>query len=133
MTATLQYLAAYQAVVSADVFQALVELGTKFKLGHNPRENRSMTLQDLKDQIEMTIKTTEKKFELGEQRILAVLFLLLLAPQGSRPTSILQLRFGDIKVLLVRDPANPDPDGPPRLVIRLSLEYTKQYLGPKAT
>ncbi|KAI0465727.1 hypothetical protein F4859DRAFT_507826 [Xylaria cf. heliscus] len=90
-----------------------------------------MTLQDLKDQIECTLCTTEKTFELGELRILAVLFLLLLAPQGSRPTSILMLRFGDIKVLLVRDPTNPD--GLPRLVIQLSLEYTKQYLGPKAT
>ncbi|KAI8954520.1 C2H2 finger domain protein [Xylaria longipes] len=110
---------------------ALVELGKKFQLTHETRENRSMTLQDLKDQIECTLCTTEKTFELGELRILAVLFLLLLAPQGSRPTSILMLRFGDIKVLLVRDPTNPD--GPPRLVIRLSLEYTKQYLGPKAT
>ncbi|RWA10320.1 hypothetical protein EKO27_g4770 [Xylaria grammica] len=110
---------------------ALVELGDKFQLTYETRENRSMTLQDLKDQIECTLCTTEKTFGLGELRILAVLFLLLLAPQGSRPTSILMLRFGDIKVLLVRDPTNPD--GPPRLVIRLSLEYTKQYLGPKAT
>lgn len=63
--------------------------------------------------------------------MLAVLFLLLLAPQESRPSSILELRFGDIKVLLMCDPNNPG--GPPRLVIRLSLEYIKQYLGPKAT
>lgn len=35
---------------------------------------------------------TEKDFELGELRVLAVLFLLLLAPQGSRPASILQMR-----------------------------------------
>lgn len=89
-----------------------------------------MTLNDLKRQIDTTLRTTEKGFRLGELRVLAVLFLLLLAPQGSRPRSILQLKFGDIQVVLVRDPASPD--GPPRLVIELSVAYTKRYLGPKA-
>ncbi|CAJ2503094.1 Uu.00g104880.m01.CDS01 [Anthostomella pinea] len=110
---------------------ALVELGNRYKLTHKTRENRSLTLEDLKDQIELTLQTTEKSFKLGEQRVLAVLFLLLLAPAGSRPTSILELRFGDINVLLIRDPAHPQAQ--PRLVIRLSLEYTKRYLGRKAT
>ena len=89
-----------------------------------------MTLNDLKRQIDTTLRTTEKGFKLGELRVLAVLFLLLLAPQGSRPRSILQLKFGDIQVLLVRDPACPE--APPRLVIELSVAYTKRYLGPKA-
>lgn len=88
-----------------------------------------MTLDDLKEQIETTIRTTEKGFKLGEMRVLAVLFLLLLAPQGSRPQSILKLRFGDLELSMVRDPMNPN--GPARLVIELTLEFTKQYLGPK--
>ena len=61
--------------------------------------------------------------------ILAVLFLLLLTPQGSRPQSILELRFEDIHVLLIHNPTNPE--GPPRLVIELSVAYTKTYLRPK--
>ena len=88
-----------------------------------------MSLEDLKIQIETTLRTTEKAFKLGEMRILAVLFLLLLAPQGSRPRSILMLKFEDIQVLLIRDPTNPK--GPPRLVKELSVAYTKEYLGPK--
>lgn len=51
-----------------------------------------MTLSDLKLQIETTLFTTSKQFQLGEMRILAVLFLLLLAPQGSRPQSILNIK-----------------------------------------
>lgn len=51
-----------------------------------------MTLDDLKLHIETTLRTTSKDFKLGELRILAVLFLLLLAPQGSRPQSILNVR-----------------------------------------
>jgi len=43
---------------------------------------------------------TEKSFSLGELRILYVLFLLLLAPTSARPTSVLKLRYRDIRVIL---------------------------------
>lgn len=90
-----------------------------------------MTLEDIKLQLDTTIRTTEKSFKLGEQRILAVLFLLLLAPAGSRPRSILQVRYGDIEVALRRDPIDP-VHGPIRLLLRFTLQFTKRYLGPKA-
>jgi hypothetical protein len=86
-----------------------------------------MTIEDLKEQIETTISTTKKSFKLGELRILAVLFLLLLAPAGARPTSILRLRFGDVRVALARDPEG----GPDRLLVRFTLAFTKTYLGVK--
>lgn len=73
-----------------------------------------MSLADLMAQVKTTIATTEKSFNLGEQRILAVLFLLLLSPAGSRPSAILQLRFGDIRVVLQRDPLG----GPHQLMIK---------------
>ena len=46
-----------------------------------------MTIDKLKDEIHTTLSTTQKSFDLGERHILAVLFLLLLAPAGARPTS----------------------------------------------
>lgn len=60
-----------------------------------------MAIEDLKLQIETTLRTTEKAFKLGEPRIFAVLFLLLLAPQGSRPDSILKLQFRHVGILLM--------------------------------
>lgn len=86
-----------------------------------------MTIDNLKEQIHETLGTTKKSFHLGEMRILAVLFLLLLAPAGSRPMSILKLRYGDIGVVLSRDPDG----GPHNLLIRFTLEFTKTYLGAK--
>jgi len=86
-----------------------------------------MTIDSLKDQVETTLSTTEKSFELGEIRILAALFLLLLAPAGSRPQSILRLRFGDIRVVLSRDPEG----GPHNIMVKFTLEFTKTYLGAK--
>ena len=85
-----------------------------------------MTLDNLKLQIETTLKTTEKSFKLGEQRILAVLFLLLLAPAGSRPESILQIRYRDIEIAL-----HQPKEGPAQLRIFMKLESTKTYLGEK--
>ena len=89
-----------------------------------------MTLEDLKLQIETTLSTTEKGFRLGECRVLAVTYLLLLAPAGSRPESILEIKFGDVRIFLARNPDNKH--GAPRLVLELSLAYTKRYPGPKA-
>jgi hypothetical protein len=86
-----------------------------------------MTVDQLKEQIQETLSTTEKSFELGEIRISAVLFLQLLAPEGARPMSILRLRFGDIRIVLVRDPEG----GPPIIAPRFTLEFTKTYLGDK--
>lgn len=86
-----------------------------------------MTIDDLKEQIEETLATTGMSFGLGEHRILAVLFLLLLAPAGARPTAILKLRFGDIRVVLESDPKG----GPHKLLLQFTPEFTKKYLGKK--
>lgn len=86
-----------------------------------------MTIEDLKEQIKTTITTTKKSFKLGELRILAVLFLLLLAPAGARPASILRLRFRYIQLALARDPEG----GPYNILIRFTLAFTKTYLGVK--
>lgn len=86
-----------------------------------------MTIDDLKKQIEETLSTTRKSFKLGELRILAVLFLLLLSPAGSRPLAILQLRYRDIRVVLKRDPEG----GPHNILIHFTEAFTKTYLGEK--
>lgn len=86
-----------------------------------------MTIDGLKEQIQTTLSTPRKSFRVGELRILAVLYLLLLAPSGSRPSALLRLRFGDIRVVLSRDPEG----GPLRILIWFTLEFTKTYLGQK--
>jgi hypothetical protein len=63
-----------------------------------------MTIDNLKKQIDTTVSTTEKSFRIGECRILYALFHLLIAPSGSRPESLLQLRFGHVQVSLARNP-----------------------------
>ncbi|KAI9148655.1 C2H2 finger domain-containing protein [Paramyrothecium foliicola] len=105
----------------------LRSLAKQYGLNDQKRANRCMTIDDLKDQIETTLSTTRKSFQLGELRILAVLFLLLVAPAGARPTAILMLRFSDIRVVLAKDPEG----GPHKLLIRFTPKFTKTYLGAK--
>lgn len=85
-----------------------------------------MTLDDLRLQVETTLSTTEKEFKFGEQRILAVLFLFLLAPAGSRPSGILEIKLEDIHISL-----HQPRKGPAQLLIGISLETKKAYMGPK--
>lgn len=86
-----------------------------------------MTVEDLKNQIKEAISTTRRSFKLGEIRMLFVLFVLLLAPAGARPSAILQLRLGDIRLVLARDPEG----GPHKILIRFTPCFTKSYLGVK--
>lgn len=88
-----------------------------------------MLLDDLRLQVEAILGTREKGFKLGEQRILAALFLLMLAPMGSRPEAILQMRYGDIEIALHQ----PKAGGPPKLLIYTTHAFTKTYLGTKDT
>ncbi|KAI9146617.1 C2H2 finger domain-containing protein [Paramyrothecium foliicola] len=107
--------------------KVLRSLAKKHGLNDQKRANRCMTIDDLKDQIETTLSTTRKSFQLGELRILAVLFLLLVALAGARPMAIPMLRFSDIRVVLARDPEG----GPHKLLIRFTPKFTKTYLGAK--
>ncbi|CCF42280.1 C2H2 finger domain-containing protein [Colletotrichum higginsianum] len=103
-------------------------LAEKHGLNDQARANRIMTIDQLKQHIEETLSTTRKMFEVGEVRILAVLFVLLVAPAGARRRAIARLRFRDIRVVLARDPQG----GPHKLLIRFTPKFTKEYLGAKA-
>lgn len=84
-------------------------------------------IDTLKNMIKTTLSTNKRSFKRGEIRVLAALFLLLLAPAGARPTAILELRFKDICLVLARDPEG----GPHNILIRFTPRFTKTYLGAK--
>ena len=71
----------------------------------------------------------KKTFQLRELRILTMLFLLLLTPAGTRPASILWLRYRDIRVVPARDPEG----GPHKILIQFTLTFIKIYLSDKDT
>ncbi|KAK1637329.1 hypothetical protein BDP81DRAFT_460869 [Colletotrichum phormii] len=102
----------------------LRDLGKEHRLIEQRRDNRCITIDNLKQRIRATLSTTNKSLKLGELRILAVLFVLLLAPAGSRPEATLNLRFKDIRVVLARDPEG----GPHKLPSALLWSSPKAIL-----
>jgi hypothetical protein len=66
-------------------------------------------------------------FLIGWLRIQLPLFCQLAAITGSRPEALLNIRYRDLRLRLVRD---PEPNRP-RLFIDLTLSSTKTFLGKK--
>ena len=81
-----------------------------------------MTIDTLKEEIHTTLGTTKKSFDLGELRILAVLFLLL------RPVPVRHPSCGcDSAISRSRWPETLADN----ILIWFTLEFTKTYLGEK--
>ncbi|CRG92724.1 Putative membrane protein ycf1 [Talaromyces islandicus] len=95
------------------------------RIGPHPKS--IMYIEDLAELARVLLTTMEMTFELGWLRIQLLLFCQLAAITGSRPEALLDLRYGDLFLRLVRD---PDADHP-RLLIELTLSATKRFLGPK--
>ncbi len=66
-------------------------------------------------------------FEIGWLRLQEIFFCQLAGIIGNRPEALVELRFRQLELTLIRDP-NADR---PRLFIQLTSEYTKGYLGIK--
>ncbi len=87
-----------------------------------------MTVDTLKEQVEETLGTTKKSFQLGELRILCALFLLLLLSHwrssSLRPSS---------SALETSEFCWPETSTaiPHKILVKFTLEFTKTYLGTK--
>lgn len=86
-----------------------------------------MYIEDVAEFARVLLSTTEMTFQCGWLRIQLLLFCQLAAITGSRPGALLNLRYRDLMLTLVRDPEG----GRPRLFIYLTPEFTKTFLGEK--
>lgn len=99
----------------------------KHKLTKKKREKTAMYVEDLAEYLQGNITTTKKRFTHGRHRIQLTLFCQLAGFSGNRPQALLNLRYRDILVTLLRDPNS----GPHRILIEFTCEFTKQFLGEK--
>jgi hypothetical protein len=86
-----------------------------------------MYVEDLAGLLQTNLTTTKQRYPHGRHRIEINLFGQLGIFSGNRPSALLNLRYGDIVVTLLRDPNG----GPHRLLIEFTCEFTKKYLGTK--
>ena len=70
----------------------------------------------------------EMAFDDERQRIQLALLIQLAGITGSRPQALLALTYGDLNIVLLRDPIGK---ARPRLLVDLTFNHTKGYLGSK--
>ncbi|KAG9246656.1 hypothetical protein BJ878DRAFT_533103 [Calycina marina] len=97
--------------------RVLKKLAKKYGLSTKKRDNIAMYIEDLAGQ----------RYTHGRQRITISLFCLLGIISANRPSALLNLRYCDIVVTLLRDPGC----GPHRILIEFTCEFTKKFLGTK--
>ncbi|KAJ5640364.1 uncharacterized protein N7484_008226 [Penicillium longicatenatum] len=115
-----------ETIVKVQDIIALVAKDKKLGLTRRPKKN--MFIEDVSEVARVLLTTTETTFLCGWQRVQVLLFLQLAAITASRPGALLDLRWRDIALTLIRDPEG----GRPRLFIFLTPECTKKFLGKKA-
>ncbi|KAF7122872.1 hypothetical protein CNMCM5793_000982 [Aspergillus hiratsukae] len=104
---------------------AIVAQEKNLLLGRRPKA--TMYIEDVAEFARVLLSTTEMTFQSGWLRIQLLLFCQLAAITGSRPGALLNLRYRNLLLTLVR---NPD-GGRPLLFIYLTPEFTKTFLGEK--
>jgi hypothetical protein len=86
-----------------------------------------MYVQDLAEFCRVLLATTEMLFLIGWLYIQLILFSHFASYTGNRPKALLQLRYRHLNLTLVRDLESKHP----RLVIKVTIENTKGFLGMK--
>ncbi|KAL4950839.1 hypothetical protein BDW69DRAFT_186978 [Aspergillus filifer] len=104
---------------------AIVAQEKNLLLGRRPKA--TMYIEDVAEFARVLLSTTEMTFQFGWLRIQLLLFCQLAAITGSRPGALLNLRYRDLILTLIRHPDG----GRPRLFIYLTPEFTKTFLGEK--
>jgi hypothetical protein len=87
-----------------DVLQILRKLVKKHKLTKGKREKTAMYVEDLVEYLQTNLTTTKKRYTHDRHRIQLALFCQLAGFSGNRPQALLNLRYRDIVVTLLRDP-----------------------------
>jgi hypothetical protein len=107
--------------------QVLRKLAKKYRLLIKKCNNTVIYIKDLAGLLQTNLITTKQRYPYGRYCIEINLFGQLGIFSGNRPLVLLNLRYGNIVVTLLRDPNS----GPYRLLIEFTCEFTKKYLGTK--
>lgn len=86
-----------------------------------------MYVEDLVEVLQSNLVTEEKRYTHGRHRMDLHCWLQLGLCTGNRPQALLDLCYRHIVVTLLRDPLG----GPHRVLLELTFEFTKEYLGMK--
>src|SRR5437764_15299056 len=87
-----------------------------------------MYVEDLFQVLKTGWTSTDVTLDHERHRSELSLIMLLAGMTGNRPGALLALRYKDVQVTLIRDPEGEEQ---PYILIEITYEYTKGYLGAK--
>lgn len=94
-------------------------------LDKQPRANTPVYIEDMVPFNETILRTREKRFHLGFQRIILCLYNTIGLFTVNRKQAILHLQFKHLQISLQRDPH----EGPPVPMIEIEPQFVKSVLG----
>ncbi|EER44432.1 C2H2 finger domain-containing protein [Histoplasma capsulatum H143] len=111
--------------MSEDVRRGMRSLADKHGLDNQPRENIPVYIEDMVPFNQTILRTREKRFHLGLQRLLLCFYNMLGLFTVNRESAILNLRYKDLLLSVQRDPHG----GPPVPTVDFRPEFIKRNLG----
>ncbi|KAJ5901458.1 hypothetical protein N7495_001986 [Penicillium taxi] len=110
---------------SEEINAGIRKLIDKYNLDRLDREKIPVYVQDLTEFNETVLRTSEKRFHYGYERIQICLFTMLGIFTVNRLSALLALQFKHLQFSIQKDPDG----GPPVLLVEIKSEHTKKFLG----
>ncbi|CAG7927890.1 unnamed protein product [Penicillium olsonii] len=113
---------------SEEINAGIRKLIDKFSLNQQERGKEPVFVQDLTQLNETILRTQERRFHFGYERIQMCLFSMLGIYTVNRLSALLSLQLKHLQFSIQKDPQG----GPPVLLAEIRSEHTKRFLGSEA-
>ena len=100
----------------------------EYRLNTGKKTRPIVRVEDAFELLKTLWSSPEVVMEHERYRVQLALLLQLAGITGSRPEALLKITYSDVKISLLRNPSGGEQ---PRVVVDLTLNHTKGYLGDK--
>ncbi|BDD63414.1 hypothetical protein MAP00_008306 [Monascus purpureus] len=105
--------------------KSIRRIAREHDLDTDEKEKTLMFIEDVVPLQETTLRTMEKRFDLGLQRMQQCLYPLMACFTVNRINAMRRLQYQHLQCSIQRDPHG----GPPRILLEIKYKFAKKYMG----
>lgn len=105
--------------------QSIRRIAREYDLDTDEKEKTPMFIEDVVPLQETTLRTMDKRFDLGLQRMQQCLYSLMACFTVNRINAMRRLQYQHLQCSIQRDPHG----GPPRILLEIKYKFAKKYMG----
>ncbi|KAL4810583.1 hypothetical protein BDV18DRAFT_127695 [Aspergillus unguis] len=105
--------------------KSIRRIARRMGLDTDEKEKTPMFIEDVVPLQETTLRTMEKRFDIGLQRMQQCLYPLMACFTVNRINAMRRLQYRHLQCSIQRDPHG----GPPRILLEIEYRFAKKYLG----